>query len=112
MVVGGVILFQKILILRTNKHNDMKDIQRIIENAVFTESVATECRRKFNANVKDDVNRLLIEKAQELGVSLYEICANYVPDIRQEIIEIDVYMNKREWPDMEIKTIIRLLPRD
>lgn len=89
-----------------------KDLQRITENAVFNESVTGECRRKFAANVKDEVNRLLIEKAQELGLSLYEVCANYVPDIRQEIIEIDVYMNKREWPDMAIRTIIRLLPRD
>jgi hypothetical protein len=90
----------------------MKDIQRIIENAVFTESVATECRRKSGANVKDEVNRLLIEKAQELGISLYEVCATYVPEIKQDIIEIDVYKNKREWPDMAIKTNIRLLPRD
>lgn len=91
----------------------MKDLQRIIEkNTVFTESVVEECRRKFNANVKDEVNRLLIEKARELGLSLYEVCANYVPDIRQEIIEIDVYMNKREWPDKAIKTTIRLVRRD
>lgn len=71
-----------------------------------------ECRRKFGANVKDEVNRLLIEKAQELGLSLYEVCANYVPDIKQEIIEIDVYKNKREWPDMAIATTIRLVRRD
>lgn len=90
----------------------MKDLQRIIENAVFNESVVTECRRKHASDVKDEVNRLLIEKAQELGVSLYEVCANYVPDIRQEIIEIDVYMNKREWPDKAIKTTIRLVRRD
>lgn len=90
----------------------MKDLQRIIENTVFADSVAEECRRKFGANVKDEVNRQLIKKAQELGVSLYEVCANYVPDIRQEIIEIDVYMNKREWPDMAIRTIIGLVPRD
>lgn len=90
----------------------MKDLQRIIENAVFNESVAEESRRKFAANVKDEVNRLLIEKARELGISLYEVCASYVPDIRQEIIEIDVYKNKREWPDMAIKTIIRLVRRD
>lgn len=90
----------------------MKNLQRIIENAVFTESVATECRRKFNANVKDEVNRLLIEKAQELGVSLYEICANYVPEIKQELIEIDWYKEKLERPDMAIKTIIRLVRRD
>lgn len=90
----------------------MKDIQRIIENAVFTESVATECRRKFGVNVKEEVNRLLIEKAQELGVSLYEICANYVPEIKQELIEIDWYKEKLERPDMAIKTIIRLVRRD
>lgn len=90
----------------------MKDLQRIIENAVFTESVAEESRRKFATNIKDDVNRLLIEKAQELGVSLYEVCASYVPEIKQEIIEIDVYKNKREWPDMAITTTIRLVRRD
>lgn len=90
----------------------MKDIQRIIENAVFTESVATECRRKFGVNVKDEVNRLLIEKARELGLSLYEVCANYVPEIKPEIIEIDWYKEKREWPDMAIKTTIRLVRRD
>lgn len=106
-------LFQKkILILRTNKHNDMKDIQRIIENAVFTESVVAECRRRFDANVKDEVNRLLIEKARELGLSLYEVCANYVPEIKPEIIEIDWYKEKSEWPDMAIKTTIRLVRRD
>ena len=79
---------------------------------VFTESVVEECRRKFNANVRDKVNRLLIEKAQELGLSLYEVCANYVPEINREIIEIDRYKEKREWPDMAIETTIRLVRRD
>lgn len=92
--------------------NDMKDLQKIIENTVFVDSVAEECQRKNVANVKDEVNRLLIEKAQELGLSLYEVCANYVPEIKSEIIEIDVYKNKSEWPDMAIKTIIRLVRRD
>lgn len=90
----------------------MKDLQRIRVNDVFTESVVEECRRKFAANVKDEVNRLLIEKARELGISLYEVCAIYVPEIKQEIIEIDVYKNKREWPDMAITTSIRLVRRD
>jgi hypothetical protein len=35
-----------------------------------------------------------------------------VPEIKSEIIEIDVYKNKSEWPDMAIKTIIRLVRRD
>ena len=90
----------------------MKDLQRIIENAVFTESVAEECRQRFSRNVKDEVNRLLIEKARELGISLYEVCANYVPDISREIIEIDMYKEKREWPDMAITATIRLVRRD
>ena len=90
----------------------MKDIQRIIENAVFTESVATECRRKVAANVKDEVNRVLIEKARELGLSLYEVCANYVPEIKREIIEIDRYKEKREGPDMATEITIRLGRRD
>ena len=90
----------------------MKDLQRIIENAVFTESVVTECRRKHASDVKDEVNRLLIEKAQELGVSLYEVCATFVPEIKPEIIEIDWYKEKREWPDMAITATIRLVRRD
>lgn len=90
----------------------MKDLQRVIENAVFTESVVAECRRRFDANVKDEVNRLLIEKARELGLSLYEVCANYVPEIKPEIIEIDWYKEKREWPDMAITATIRLVRRD
>ena len=90
----------------------MKDLQKIIENTVFVDSVTEECRRKNVANVKDEVNRLLIEKAQELGLSLYEVCANYVPDIKSEIIEIDVYKNKGEWPDTAIQTTIRLVWRD
>ena len=90
----------------------MKDLQRIIENAVFTESVVAEYRRRFDANVKDKVNRLLIEKAQELGLSPYEVCANYVPEIKRELIEIDWYKEKREWPDMAIETTIRLVRRD
>lgn len=90
----------------------MKDLQRIIENAVFTESVVAEYRRRFDANVKDKVNRLLIEKAQELGLSLYEVCANYVPEIKRELIEIDWYKEKREWPDMAIEATIRLVRRD
>lgn len=90
----------------------MKDLQRIIENAVFTESVATECRRKFGANVKDEVNRLLMDKAQELGVSLYEVCANYVPEIKSEMIEADWYKEKREWPDLGVATSIKLIRRE
>lgn len=90
----------------------MKDLQRIIENTVFTESVVTECRRKHASDVKDEVNRLLIEKAQELGLSLYEVCATYVPEIKQELIEIDWYKEKHEWPDMAIETTIRLVRRD
>lgn len=90
----------------------MKDLQKIIENAVFVESVATECRRKHESDVKDEVNRLLIEKARELGLSLYEVCANYVPEIKPGIIEIDWYKEKREWPDMAITATIRLVRRD
>ncbi|MBQ2371574.1 MAG: hypothetical protein II289_00195 [Bacteroidales bacterium] len=90
----------------------MKNLQRIIENTVFIDSVVEECRRKSGANVKDEVNRLLIEKAQELGLSLYEVCANYVPEIKQEIIEIDWYKEKLEGPEMAIETTIRLVLRD
>lgn len=90
----------------------MKHLRRIIENTVFTDSVTEDYRRKHGADVNDEVNHLLMEKAQELGVSLYEICASYVPEIKREIIEIDWYKEKRERPDMAIGTTIRLVRRD
>lgn len=97
-----------------NQLNDniMKDIQRIIENSVFAESVIQECRQKHNADMVDKLNRLLYEKAQELGLSLYEICLAFVPEITSEIVEIDWYKEKRERPDMAIETTIRLVRRD
>lgn len=90
----------------------MKNLQRIIENTVFADSVTKECRRKHGVDVQDEVNHLLIEKAQELGVSLYEVCANYVPEIKSEIIEVDWYKEKREWPDLGVATSIKLIRRE
>lgn len=90
----------------------MKDLQRIIENTVFVDSVTKEFRRKHGVDVQNEVNHLLIEKAQELGVSLYEVCANYLPEIKSEIVEIDPYKEKRAWPDFGVATSIKLILRD
>ena len=90
----------------------MKYLQNIIENAVFTDSVVEECRRNHGVNVNNEVNLLLMEKAQQLGVSLYEVCANYVPEIRNEIVEVDWYKEKRERPDLGISTLVKLIRRD
>lgn len=89
----------------------MEAIKKIIENSVFAESVISECKNKHNLDVRDKLNRLLLEKAQLLGVSLYEVCSMYVPEITSEIVEYDIYKNKREWPDMGIITSIKLVPR-
>lgn len=90
----------------------MKAIQKIIENSVFTESVISECKNKHDIDVRDKLNSLLVEKAQLLGLSLYEVCSMYVPEITSEIVEIDVYKTKREWPDTAVVTSIKLVPRE
>jgi hypothetical protein len=89
----------------------MKTIEKIIENSVFSESVIKECKNKHDLDVRDKLNRLLFEKAQSLGVSLYEVCSMYIPEITSEIIEVDWYKSKREWPDMGVVTTIKLVPR-
>lgn len=88
----------------------MKTIEKIIENSVFTESVIAECKNKHDLDVRDKVNALLLEKAQMLGLSLYEVCSMYVPEITSEIVEIDWYKEKRDFPDMKVVTIIKLVP--
>ena len=86
-------------------------IKKIIENAVLAESVIQECRQKHQTDVVETLNRLLMDKAQETGVSLYEVCGTYIPEITSELVEHDVYKNKREWPDMRLRTTIKLVRR-
>lgn len=88
----------------------MKTIEKIIENSVFTESVIKECKNKHDLDVRDKLNGLLFEKAQSLGVSLYEVCSMYIPEITSEIVELDWYKSKRECPDMGVVTTIKLVP--
>lgn len=45
---------------------------------------------------------------EDAGESLVSLS----PEIKQELIEIDWYKEKREWPDMAIETTIRLVRRD
>lgn len=90
----------------------MKTIEKIIENSVFTESVIEECKNKHDLDVRDKLNRLLFEKAQSLGVSLYEVCSMYIPEITSEFVEIDWYKSKRELPDMRVVTTIKLVRRE
>lgn len=88
----------------------MKDVNKILENSVFTESVIAECKNKHGLDVRDKVNALLLEKALMLGLSLYEVCSMYVPEITSEIVEIDWYKEKRDFPDMKVVTTIKLVP--
>lgn len=85
-------------------------IKKIIENAVLAESVIQECRQKHQTDVVETLNRLLMDKAQEAGVSLYEVCGTYIPEITSEFVEYDVYKNK-EWPDMGLRNTIKLVRR-
>ena len=86
-------------------------IKKIIENAVFAESVIQECRQKHQEDVVEKLNRLLMDKAQETGVSLYEVCGTYIPEITSEIVEVDWYKEKIERPDMVLRTTIKLVLR-
>ena len=88
-----------------------KGIKKIIENAVFAESVIQECRQKHQTDVVETLNRLLMDKAQEEGVSLYEVCGTYIPEITSEIVEVDWYKEKIERPDMVLRTTIKLVCR-
>ena len=90
----------------------MNRIKEIIENSVFAESVIKECKNKHDLDLRDKLNRLLVEKAELLGLSLYEICSMYVPEITSEIVEIDIYKEKREYPDMKVVTTIKLVHRE
>ena len=86
-------------------------INKLIESAVISESVLQECRQKYQTDLIEQLNNLLIDKAKECGVSLYEVCASYVPKVTIEIIEHDWFKEKREWPDMGIRTTIKLVRR-
>lgn len=98
--------------IKTGRNNNMNEgIKKIIENAVFAESVIQECRQKHQTEVVEKLNRLLMDKAQEAGVSLYEVCGTYIPEITSELIEYDPYKEKREWPGITVKTTIKLVLR-
>lgn len=86
-------------------------IKKIIENAVLAESAIQEFRQKHQADIVEKLNRLLMDKAQEAGVTLYEVCGTYIPEITSEFIEHDVYKEKREWPDITVTTTIKLVLR-
>lgn len=86
-------------------------IKKIIENSVFAESVIQECRQKHQTDIVETLNRLLMDKAQEEGVSLYEVCGTYIPEIASEIVEVDWYKEKIERPDMVLRTTIKLVLR-
>lgn len=85
-------------------------MKKIIENSVFAESVMQRMCEKQNVELTQCINKLLISKAQELGKTLYEVCAMYVPEIKNEEIAIDWYKEgdvKFEW-----RPIVRLVPRE
>lgn len=90
----------------------MKNIEKIIENAVFTEAVLKESMQKHSVDLTNKVNDMLIEKAQELGVSLYTVCASYVPEVTHNILESDWYKEHTGFAEMGVETIIRLVVRE
>lgn len=88
----------------------MKKIQSILENAVFAESVSRDIYHKYNTDATNQLNKLLMDKAQAMGVTLYEVCATYVPEITSDFIGIDWYKDGN--PELGIETTIRLVRRD
>lgn len=90
----------------------MKKIQSILENAVFAESISRDIYHKHNADVTNQLNKLLMDKAQAMGVTLYEVCATYIPEITSDFIDIDWYKERYGNPELGIETTIRLVRRD
>lgn len=88
----------------------MKKIQSILENAVFAESVSRDIYHKHNADATNQLNKLLMDKAQAMGVTLYEVCATYVPEITSDFIGIDWFKDGNR--EVGIETTIRLVRRD
>ena len=52
------------------------------------------------------VNKMVYEKADETGTSIFDICFSFLPDVNIE------YPTMKEWQDgiTEIKTVMRLVP--
>lgn len=88
----------------------MQKIQNILENAVFAESVSRDIYHKHNVDATNQLNKLLMDKAQAMGVTLYEVCATYVPEITSDFIGIDWYKDGNL--EAGIETTIRLVRRD
>jgi len=90
----------------------MKNIEKIIENAAFTDSVLQESMQKHSVDLKNKINNMLVEKAQELGISLYSVCASYVPEVTHNILESDWRKEHTGFAEMGVETTIRLVRRD
>lgn len=62
--------------------------KRLIENAVIAESFIMDyiqAQRGSREQVVEKVNELIFNTAKESGRSIYEICANFVPEIDTDI---------------------------
>lgn len=66
-----------------------EDIEkRLVSNAVFMESFATQysiAREEQKSQVIEKCNELVYKTAQEYGISVYEVCANFVPEVSSDI---------------------------
>lgn len=63
--------------------------KRLIENAVIAESFIMDYMQHIQTGCKEEiiekVNELIFNAAKESGKSIYEICANFVPEIDTDI---------------------------
>lgn len=63
--------------------------KRLIENAVIAESFIMDYMQHIQRGCKEEiiekVNELIFNAAKESGRSIYEICANFVPEIDTDI---------------------------
>lgn len=62
--------------------------KRLIENAVIAESFImdyVQAQMGSREQIIDQCNELIYKTAKESGKSIYEICANFVPEVDMDI---------------------------
>lgn len=91
---------------------DKKRIEeRLVENAAFVERFATEYSQahdNLRDKVIDKVNEMVYDLAKKNGVSVYEICANFIPETETTIEQPPIKGSEFDRTTMSLVTTIKL----
>lgn len=86
--------------------------KRLVSNSVFVESFSTAYSRaqeSLKAQTIENINELVYNMAKENGVSVYEVCANFVPEVEQDLMQPIIRgCDPFEKATMRVETTIKL----